>query len=93
MFTAYLYKTTDIENACKQFLSDNFKETCIEDVIDSLDCTEFVKECLLKKEYLDGEIVEEDDHVGILTTKALDSFNINDVCPNKTYPLQNKKVL
>ena len=68
MFTAYLYKSSDVENACKQFLNENFQETYVEDILDTLNCTEFVQDCLLKKEYLDGEIVEDDSHIRIGTS-------------------------
>lgn len=88
MFTAYLYKTTDVEDACKQFLSDNFKESYVEEIVDGLNCSEFVRECLLKKECLDGEVVTEDEHIAIVITKGLDTFDINDANPAKTYPLQ-----
>lgn len=88
MFTAYLYKSSDVENACKQFLNENFQETYVEDILDTLNCTEFVQDCLLKKEYLDGEIVKDDSHIAIIIGKSLDEFNVNSVNPGKSYPLQ-----
>lgn len=88
MFTAYLYKSSDVENACKQFLNENFQETYVEDILDTLNCTEFVQDCLLKKEYLDGEIVKDDSHIAIIIGKSLDEFNVNAVNPGKSYPLQ-----
>lgn len=82
MFTAYLYKSSDIEDACKQFLCENFKETYVEDILETLNCTEFVKECLLKKEYLDGEIEECEDHIAICIKKSLENFDVNEVNPS-----------
>lgn len=89
MFTAYVYKSTDIENACKRFLEENFKDTYIDSILDTLNCTEFVKDSLLTEEYLDGEILMENDHIAILITKFIDSVDIKEVKVKSTYPLNN----
>ena len=88
MFTAYLYKSSDVESACKQFLNDNFQETYLNDILETLDCTEFVQGCLLKEEYLDGEILEDEGQIAICIKKSIDGFDINSVNPNRSYPLQ-----
>lgn len=82
MSTGYVYKSSNIETACKLFLNEHFQDTYIEEVLDLLNCTEFVKECLLKKEYLDGEILINDSHIAIFIEKSLDGFDINLVNSN-----------
>ena len=78
MFTAYFYNSLNIEEVCNRFLQENFEETSIQDILKSLNPVEFVEEYLLSKEYLDGEILEEDGHTIILIRKFIDNFNPED---------------
>lgn len=89
MFTAYLYKSATVEEACNQFIEKNLEENSARDVLNNLTPTEFVTEYLLNKEYLDGEILEEDEHIFIIINNFISSFNIENLNIDvKLRPLQ-----
>lgn len=87
MFTAYLYKSLNLENACKKFLEENFKELFAEGVLETLNCTEFVKNYLLSKDYLDGEIITDEEQIVILIHRFIESLDINSVRSKLNSPI------
>lgn len=79
MFTAYFYKTLNIEDACNQFIQKNIKEKSAKDILSKISSFEFIDKYLLNKDYLDGEILNDEEHTIIFINNFISSFTIEDL--------------
>jgi hypothetical protein len=85
MYNAYLFTTDDTKKACEEFLFNQFQDDDDEDngfikkVLDIMNPEEFVRDYLLDEKYLDGEIVSEENKIGIFIKRDIRKFNLKDV--------------
>ena len=77
MFTAYFYKTLNTEDACNEFIEKNIEEKSAKDILNKINSFEFVDKYLLDKDYLDGEILNDEEHTIILINNFMSSFTID----------------
>lgn len=79
MFTAYFYKTLNVEDACNEFIEKNIKEKSTKDILDKINSFEFINKYLLDKDCLDGEILNDEEHTIIAINNYKSSFTIEEL--------------